>query len=71
MTRQSTDWQGSFNAGLIRKAQMEWRIQRSAHLKRRRSIRTFRYVVPQWQSDAIEAMARNDEEAAKAAVLYR
>lgn len=66
-----TDWQGPFNLGLCRAAHTEYRAQLAAHKKRGRRPSTFRYTVPAWQADAIDAMARNDEEAAKAAKLFR
>ena len=67
----STKWQAAFNRRLCSLAFTEYQQQKAAHLKKRRSIRTLRYVVPQWQADAIEAMAENDEEKAKAVVLFR
>jgi hypothetical protein len=66
-----TDWQGSFNSRLCKLAFREYKEQKAKHMQRGRSIRTFQYVVPQWQADAIDAMARNDEESAKANIMYR
>ena len=71
LTMKSTDWQGPFNTRLIAVASDEYKAQKVSHLKRRRSLKTFRYVPPQWQIDAIQAMVRNDEELAKACLLYR
>lgn len=65
------DWQAAFSKRLERVALDEYRMQRAAHLKAGRRKSTFRYNPPDWQRDAVAALGRNDEEAAKAALMYR
>ncbi len=67
----TNDWQTPFQTRLARLALATYRGQVSAHLRSGRVRSTFRYCPPQWHRDAVAAMGLNDEEAAKAAVLYR
>ena len=61
-------WHTTAQAWLAREAAREHKAQFHAHKKRRRSTRTYRYVPPTWQRDAIEALGRNDEEQFKEAM---
>lgn len=47
----------------------EAQAQRARHAKRRRSPKAFRYVVPDFQADMIDALNKGDEERAKALKL--
>ncbi len=63
------EWQIPMRDWLQRWALDEAEIQRLAHIKRRRSPKTFRYVVPDFQADMIDALNKGDEERAKALKL--
>jgi hypothetical protein len=67
----TTDWQSGFGRMLERAAFREYESQVAAHLRRGRKRSTFRYSVPEWQQSAVDAMGRNDEEAAKASAMAR
>ena len=68
MTEQH-DWWSAVQARACALGLQEYQRQRAAWLKSGRSARTFRYTVPDWQRDVVEALGRCDEAAAKAAVL--
>ena len=72
-TRTGTDreWLGAMNDWLCAWAVKEYEVQFAAHRKRGRRRTTFRYAVPQFQTDVIDAMNAGDEERAKALKLSR
>lgn len=66
-----SDWLPPFLKKLERDALAEYRVQRNKWLKLGRSPKTFRYSPPEWQRMAIEACNENNEERAKAILLFR
>jgi len=64
-----SNWHGPMNTWLCERAIREYESQLAAHIKARRARSTFRYSVPDWQEDIIDAMNRGDEETAKAIKL--
>ena len=67
----SNDWLGPMNDWLCAWALKEYDAQIAAHIKRGRRKTTFRYTVPEFQADIIDAMNDGDEERAKAIKLSR
>jgi len=65
------NWLGPMNDWLCAWALKEYETQITSHLKRGRRKTTFRYAVPEFQSDIIDAMNDGDEERAKALKMSR
>ncbi len=71
LTEISKNWLGPMNDWLGHWAMGEYEKQHAAHVKAGRKAKTFRFVVPEFQSDLIDAMNAGDEERAKALKLSR
>lgn len=65
------EWWGPGQRWLEQEALKEYRVQLAAHQKRGRAKSTFRYTLPDWHRDAVDALGRNDEERFKAIKLDR
>ena len=65
----NTDWHAPFKARLERLANKAYKDQLRAWEKSGRKKSTFRYAPPEWQIAAIDALDKNDENAAKYALL--
>ena len=66
-----TEWQRAFAAKVEDEAHAAYLADRMAWIKRKRSPNTFRWTAPEWLNRCIAAMGRNDEECAKASLMYR
>jgi len=64
-----SDWWSLAAARLERLALEEYRRQRAAWVKSGRSPKSFRYTVPDWQRDVIDALGRNDENDVKGLLI--
>ena len=62
----STDWQTAARSYLDRLGLAEYREQRAAWLKRRRSAKTFRYSPTDYHLTLCYLLGQNDEEGFKA-----
>ncbi len=64
-----SDWWSLAAARLERLAVEEYRRQRAAWVNTGRSPKSFRYAVPDWQRDVIDALGRNDENDVKGLLI--
>jgi len=64
-------WWGPGQRWVEQEAAKEYAAQLQAHIKRGRSKNTFRYVVPDWQRELVDALGANDEETFKFLKLQR
>jgi len=64
-------WWSAAQARLCKMALEEYKQQRAAWVKAGRSPNTFRYSVPEWQQEIVDALGRNDENDTKGLLIRR